>query len=146
MNNQLAKVSDATKALGVTSSLPANKAITVSELESLISQLPSTAAEILGKINLTNQSLKNKVLVVNTTSEKIQVYPTAYPNAQVNVSANSYIVTAIRPLVSLEILKDAFIVYIESYVTIVKQVVSHGTINTSNEFTCVIIYLGIIIN
>ena len=140
MNNQLAKVSDATKALGVTSSLPANKAITVSELESLISQLPSTAAEILGKINLTNQSLKKKVLVVNTTSEKIQVYPTAYPNSQVNVSANSYIVTAIRPSVSLEIPKDAFIVYIESYVTIVKQVVSHGTINTSNEFTCVIIY------
>ena len=140
MSNQLAKVSDATKALGVTSSLPANKAITVSELESLISQLPSTAAEILRKINLTNQSLKNKVLVVNTTSEKIQVYPTAYPNAQVNVSANSYIVTAIRPSVSLEIPKDAFIVYIESYVTIVKQVVSHGTINTSNEFTCVIIY------
>lgn len=140
MSNQLAKVSDATKALGVTSSLPANKAITVSELESLISQLPSTAAEILGKINLTNQSLKNKVLVVNTTSERIRVYPTAYPNGQVDVSANSYIVTAIRPSVSLEIPKDAFIVYIESYVTIVKQVVSHGTINTSNEFTCVIIY------
>lgn len=39
MSNQLAKVSDATKALGVTSSLPANKAITVSELESLISKL-----------------------------------------------------------------------------------------------------------
>jgi hypothetical protein len=138
--NQLSKVSDATKALGVTSSLPPNKAITVSELDSLISQLPSTAAEILGKINLTNQSLKNKVLVVNTTSEKIQVYPTAYPNAQVNVNANSYIVTGIRPSVSLEISKDAFIVYIESYVTIVKQIVSHGTINTSNEFTCVIIY------
>lgn len=140
MSNQLAKVSDATKALGVTTSLLANKAITVSELESLISQLPSTAAGILGKINLTNQSLKNKVLVVNTTSEKIRVYPTVYPNGQVDVSANSYIVTAIRPSVSLEIPKDAFIVYIESYVTIVKQVVSHGTINTSNEFTCVIIY------
>lgn len=41
MSNQLSKVSDATKALGVTSSLPPNKAITVSELDSLISQLPS---------------------------------------------------------------------------------------------------------
>lgn len=41
MSNQLAKVSDATKALGVTSPLPANKAITVSELESIIFQLPS---------------------------------------------------------------------------------------------------------
>lgn len=39
MSNQLAKVSDATKALGVTSPLPANKAITVSELESLIPNL-----------------------------------------------------------------------------------------------------------
>lgn len=39
MSNQLAKVSDAIKALGVTSSLPANKAITVSELESLIPNL-----------------------------------------------------------------------------------------------------------
>lgn len=37
--NQLAKVSDATKALGVTSSLPDNKAITFSELESLIPSL-----------------------------------------------------------------------------------------------------------
>lgn len=37
--NQLAKVSDATKALGVTSSLPPNKAITVSELNSLIPSL-----------------------------------------------------------------------------------------------------------
>lgn len=37
--NQLAKVSDATEALGVTSSLPDNKAITFSELESLIPSL-----------------------------------------------------------------------------------------------------------
>lgn len=37
--NQLSKVSDATKALGVTSSLPPNKAITSSELESLIPSL-----------------------------------------------------------------------------------------------------------
>lgn len=34
--NQLAKVSNAIEALGVTSSLPDNKAITFSELESLI--------------------------------------------------------------------------------------------------------------
>lgn len=44
MSNQLAKVSDATKALGVTSPLPANKAITVSELESLIFQIPKLNA------------------------------------------------------------------------------------------------------
>ena len=37
--NQLAKVSNAIEALGVTSSLPDNKAITFSELESLIPSL-----------------------------------------------------------------------------------------------------------
>ena len=37
MSNQLATVEQATQALGVTSSLNLNKAITVSEMESLIS-------------------------------------------------------------------------------------------------------------
>lgn len=38
MSNQLAKVSDAAKATGVSSSLNLNKCITLSEMEALISQ------------------------------------------------------------------------------------------------------------
>ena len=49
MSNQLATVKQATQALGVTSSLSPNKAITVSEMESLISQL-SPSKEVYDKI------------------------------------------------------------------------------------------------
>ena len=74
MSNQLAKVSDATKALGVTSSLPANKAITVSELESLISQLPSTAAGILVKLlgdNFSKKIVDDSIMIINSTDTDI---------------------------------------------------------------------------
>lgn len=140
MSNQLAKVSDATKALGVTSSLSANKAITVSELESLISQLPSTAAEILGQLNLSSNNIIGQVFVMNTTSERIRIYPSEYPNAEVNVYAKSYQATNIRQGKSLEIPRDAFVVYSDSAGAIrAQQIVSHGSIYSPKDF-CVIVY------
>ena len=138
--NQLSRVSDATKALGVTSSLPPNKAITVSELDSLISQLPHTAAKILEKLSLSSNNITGQVFVMNTTSEKIRIYPSEYPNGEVNVYPNSYQGTNIRQGKSLEISRDAFVVYSDSAGAIrAQQVVSHGSIYSPKNF-CVIIY------
>lgn len=85
MSNQLAKVSDATKALGVTSSLPANKAITVSELESLIPNLDvadtvrnlgdGTSGKIIFKfISLYGENKVIRITYTNTSGSEKELF------------------------------------------------------------------------
>lgn len=91
MSNQLATVEQATQALGVTSSLNPNKAITVSEMESLISQL-SPSKEVYDKIisivgGSVSEAFGSK-MVINLTSSQVKFSIGSYP--EVIIEPNSY--------------------------------------------------------
>lgn len=59
MSNQLAKVSDAIKVTGVSSSLSPNKCITLSEMEALISEIPQMGSEVVSCIRSYCQEVLN---------------------------------------------------------------------------------------
>ena len=91
MSNQLATVEQATQALGVTSSLNPNKAITVSEMESLISQL-SPSKEVYDKIisivgGSVSEAFGSK-MVINLTSSQVKF--SLGTSSEVEIEPNSY--------------------------------------------------------
>lgn len=91
MSNQLATVEQATQALGVTSSLSPNKAITVSEMESLISQL-SPSKEVYDKIisivgGSVSEAFGSK-MVINLTSSQVKF--SIGSSSEVIIEPNSY--------------------------------------------------------
>lgn len=90
MSNQLATVKQATQVLGVTSSLSPNKAITVSEMESLISQL-SPSKEVYDKIiSIVGGSVSEAIgskMVINLTSSQVKFSIGSY---EVIIEPNSY--------------------------------------------------------
>ena len=76
MSNQLATVEQATQALGVTSSLSPNKAITVFEMESLISQLPQIPIEIYRSLSGYGNNYsedRSITIIVNSCDAEIDV-------------------------------------------------------------------------
>lgn len=91
MSNQLATVKQATQALGVTSSLSPNKVITVSEMESLISQL-SPSKEVYDKIisivgGSVSEAFGSK-MVINLTSSQVKF--SIGSSSEVIIEPNSY--------------------------------------------------------
>ena len=96
MSNQLAKVSDATQALGVTSSLSPNKAITVSEMEELLKSAPQKAVTSENYHNMiynliaassTSNASERLAFVQNLNGKKAQVR-SGY--GQINLGDGSY--------------------------------------------------------
>ena len=75
MDNKLALVKDATNALKVSSELPANKAVTVSELESMIPVQKAVTSEsyhqmISGLIDASSTSVDYRLVFVENKNEK----------------------------------------------------------------------------
>lgn len=77
-SNRLATVSEALEKLGVTSSLSPNKAITVAELEELISKATISKESIEDILNYMKVSEGNLVIVVNDYEEVESVKVTFY--------------------------------------------------------------------
>lgn len=74
MSNQLAKVSDAIKATGVSSSLSPNKCITLSEMEALISEIPQMGSEVVSCIrSYCSGSIKQLIFVLNDIDRDIDI-------------------------------------------------------------------------
>lgn len=74
MSNQLAKVSDAIKATGISSSLSPNKCITLSEMEELIAKIPQMGSEVVSCIrNYCLERIKQLIIVLNDTDEDIDI-------------------------------------------------------------------------
>lgn len=91
MSNQLATVEQVTQALGVTSSLNPNKAITASEMESLISQL-SPSKEVYDKIisivgGSVSEAFGSK-MAINLTSSQVKF--SIGSSSEVTIEPNSY--------------------------------------------------------
>lgn len=73
MSNQLAKVSDATQATGVSSSLNPNKCITLSEMEDLVSQMPYSLNDLYEVFSEKTGNLTGKLIVYNLTGKSITI-------------------------------------------------------------------------
>lgn len=74
MSNQLAKVSDATKVTGVSSSLSPNKCITLFEMEALLAKIPQMGSEVVSCIrSYCSGSIKQLIFVLNDTDGDIDI-------------------------------------------------------------------------
>lgn len=83
MSNQLAKVSDAIKATGVSSSLSPNKCITLSEMEALISEIPQMGSEVVSCIrSYCSGSIRQLIFVLNDIDRDIDI--------EINFSTSKY--------------------------------------------------------